>query len=61
MYWNTHFFWDGSINYSYLQHDDDFKVQIDYSEVIIRALETSALTSLDVALNFGINLEPKET
>jgi len=61
MYWNTHFFWEGSINYSYLQHDDDFKVQIDYSEVIGRALETSALNSLDVALNFGINLEPKET
>jgi hypothetical protein len=48
MYWNTHLFWDGSINYSYLQHDDDFKVQIDYSEVIARALETSALNSLDV-------------
>ncbi|BFM40636.1 hypothetical protein [Synechocystis sp. LKSZ1] len=57
IYWNTYYFWQDQIKFSLLQHDQDFKVQLDYKDVISEAIKKSALNSLELFLQLGLDSE----
>lgn len=54
MYWNTHFFWDDSIPFKRLEHDQTFKVQVDYLSLIRGAITSSVTTNFEFATQNNI-------
>lgn len=49
LHWNIYFTWTGQFTTRLYQHDQDFKVQVNYDILIAQALETSYLANLDWA------------
>jgi hypothetical protein len=41
LYWNTYFFWEGTLRYRVLEHDKDFRILKDYSQRIVAAIQQS--------------------
>jgi Methyltransferase domain len=54
MYWNTHFFWHESINSKRLEHDQNFRVNTNYIEVIKSAIAASATANLEFSTQHNI-------
>jgi len=46
LHWNTHLLWEGEVKTRHLQHDVDFKIQVDYAEVIRQALDAALKSNL---------------
>lgn len=53
LHWNTYYLWENEINFQYLQHDSEFKVQENYLEVIKEALSISAINAINVSIVTG--------
>jgi len=49
LHWNTYFFWEGDLKFRLLQHDRDFKLQSNYGELLIRAIQQSGASNLAIA------------
>ncbi len=55
LFWNTYFFWHDSISFHPLQHDKDFKIQLNYTEKILEGLQRSIENNLEIALKYGFD------
>ncbi|MBW4551316.1 MAG: class I SAM-dependent methyltransferase [Aphanocapsa sp. GSE-SYN-MK-11-07L] len=54
MYWNTHFFWNESIELKRLEHDQNFEVNVNYNEVLRRAMTTSVSMNSEFSTQHNI-------
>jgi Methyltransferase domain len=54
MYWNTHFLWDQSISFRQLEHDQSFKINTDYCEVIRNAIAASVTTNFEFSTRYNV-------
>src|SRR3954466_11822044 len=49
LYWNTYFFWKGTLNYRLLEHDKDFRITRDYPQRILEAIEQAQKNTAAIA------------
>jgi len=52
MFWNTYFFWDGSLPYRALQHDQGFRIAPDYQQVLLKAAQSSVEHTRQIAARY---------
>lgn len=49
IFWNTYFFWEGSLPYRLLQHDQEFRIAADYATLLLSAAQESLQHTNQVA------------
>jgi len=52
MFWNTYFFWDGSLPYQVLNHDQEYRISVDYNRILINAVKKSYLHTKQIAAQY---------
>jgi hypothetical protein len=52
MFWNTYFFWDGSLSYRVLQHGQGFHIGPHYQQVLLKAAQSSVEQTRQVAARY---------
>lgn len=52
MFWNTYFFWDGSLPYRVLNHDQEYRISVDYGKILINAVQKSFLHTKQIAAQY---------
>jgi hypothetical protein len=52
VYWNTYFFWEGSLRFRLLEHDKDYHILRDYPHRLIEAIQRSMESSREIARKY---------
>ncbi|HEY2415494.1 MAG TPA: methyltransferase domain-containing protein [Pirellulaceae bacterium] len=55
LYWNTYFFWEGTLKYRLLEHDKDFRITRDYPQRVVQAIEQSRKNTVEIEKRFFSN------
>jgi len=55
LYWNTYFFWKGTLKYRLLEHDKDFRITRDYPQRVVEAIEQSRKNTVEIEKRFFSN------
>jgi len=55
LYWNTYFFWEGTLKFRLLEHDKDFRITRDYPKRVVEAIEQARKNTMDVQKRFFSN------
>jgi hypothetical protein len=57
LYWNTYYFWEGTLRYRLLEHDKDFRILRDYSRLIVGAIQQSHARTKEIAAKYFPELQ----
>jgi hypothetical protein len=52
MFWNTYYFWEGSLTYHMLQHDQEIRLAEDYRTVLLNAVKACAAETQRIASRY---------
>jgi Methyltransferase domain len=52
LYWNTYYFWNGTLKYRLLEHDKDFRILKDYPQRVMAAIEQSREYTRQIAAKY---------
>jgi hypothetical protein len=55
LYWNTYFFWEGTLKFRFLEHDKDFHILRDYPQRVVEAIEQARKNTVEIAQRFFAN------
>jgi hypothetical protein len=57
LYWNTYYFWEGTLRYRVLEHDKDFRILKDYPQRIVAAIQQSHERTRQIAAKYFPELQ----
>lgn len=52
LYWNTYFFWEGSLRFRLLEHDKDYRILRDYPHRLVDAIQRSIENTQEIARKY---------
>ncbi len=52
LFWNTYFFWEGTLKFRLLEHDKDFRITRDYPQRVGQAIEQARKNTVEVQTRY---------
>ena len=60
LYWNTYFFWEGTLRYRLLEHDKDFRILKDYPQRLVAAIQQSRQRTKEIGIRVALGAQRGE-